>query len=705
LGFPSTINLQLQQYSGRGFNARGWGGTLSPHALLVDSSGNTKILDNTLSGPNAYQLISNKFYVDFPGDLLDRFHGNNSTTINSRGVLREDPNLTKVGSGQVTPLQIAIPSWNFLVKQYAGNNNQYQITYNFNMEEINSIPLPSLITSNNSTTISIHSEPNRKTQEYTTKFDGDASSSYFVVSGNDLVRSLEPKFGNGTVLNRHPFGDTRHYIVNGSTIPSNWYEISSNWTSNSSANRGTQQSFQSADCNTWWSGGQIATQALVDTAYFLVSGTTGFGGSISGTPQPNLSTRFGKLKSGVWERDETVWPNSKIGVQNYLGYPGDWDSGISLMNDGPYINKPDDGTIDRDNSHAIYKEPYFRHGNYTKFTKNYFSPNRLLPSSVMFGSLPSAVKRQRPWETLLFNPGPAAGSNHPSLISGAPDHILLDLFTIPLVDPYAISEPFSTSGRINLNTQILPFKYINRDTSLLGTFKGIRVPVISADDLGKTIPNYYRTDPFLYKMPSASFAAASTSVNEYIYHRPVDLITTIEGFRSRMQADNLFRSNTEICDMFLVPDLRNGGEHFLNSGLANPAPAINTGIYDPASLRNFWTAAGSGLKWSGLTGDNLRERPYALLYPLVTTKSNSYTVHVIAQTLQNSPQAADDQFIERDGSVTGEWQGSYLIERQLAQNEPGLIDYTQNSNPGPQNHPEHLHKIRVLQIRRFNPGT
>jgi hypothetical protein len=172
-----------------------------------------------------------------------------------------------------------------------------------------------------------------------------------------------------------------------------------------------------------------------------------------------------------------------------------------------------------------------------------------------------------------------------------------------------------------------------------------------------------------------------------------------------MDSDNLFRSSTEICDMFLVPDLRaSAGSHFLNSGLSSPAPNINTGTYNATNLRDFWTATGDGLKWSGLTGDNLRERPYALLYPLVTTKSNSYTVHVIAQTLQNSPQAADGQFIERDGAVTGEWQGSYLIERQLAQNDPGLMDYTQNSYPGPQNHPEHLHKIRILQTRRFNPG-
>ncbi len=34
---------------------------------------------------------------------------------------------------------------------------------------------------------------------------------------------------------------------------------------------------------------------------------------------------------------------------------------------------------------------------------------------------------------------------------------------MPVVEPYPISEPLSTAGRINMNYQIVPFTYINRD--------------------------------------------------------------------------------------------------------------------------------------------------------------------------------------------------------------------------------------------------
>ncbi len=75
----------------------------------------------------------------------------------------------------------------------------------------------------------------------------------------------------------------------------------------------------------------------------------------------------------------------------------------------------------------------------------------------------------RPWQTLLFCPNPASEANnsgapiHPgfgwtaSAATNAPpykippDHALLDFFTMPIVQPYAISEPFSTAGKVNMN--------------------------------------------------------------------------------------------------------------------------------------------------------------------------------------------------------------------------------------------------------------
>jgi hypothetical protein len=41
---------------------------------------------------------------------------------------------------------------------------------------------------------------------------------------------------------------------------------------------------------------------------------------------------------------------------------------------------------------------------------------------------------------------------------------------MPVVEPYSISVPLATSGKVNLNCQIAPFTYIRRDTALRGAF-------------------------------------------------------------------------------------------------------------------------------------------------------------------------------------------------------------------------------------------
>ena len=78
-----------------------------------------------------------------------------------------------------------------------------------------------------------------------------------------------------------------------------------------------------------------------------------------------------------------------------------------------------------------------------------------------------------PWQTLLFRPDIELarkaqidrdrqhyGSRYPR------DHLFMDMFWMPVVQPYAISEPFETKGKINMNYQILPFTYITRATAL-----------------------------------------------------------------------------------------------------------------------------------------------------------------------------------------------------------------------------------------------
>ena len=140
--------------------------------------------------------------------------------------------------------------------------------------------------------------------------------------------------------------------------------------------------------------------------------------------------------------------------------------------DGPYINKPDEGTTSGATG-TTDQTPYYT--NTDEFNApTFYSPNRQAHSPVLFGSLSTGVYRKRPWQTLLFRPDPSTDPlrRHPG--SFAPkDHLLLDLFTMPIVEPYAISEPFSTAGKVNMNYQIAPFGYIRRETAMRAALQSI----------------------------------------------------------------------------------------------------------------------------------------------------------------------------------------------------------------------------------------
>jgi hypothetical protein len=75
-----------------------------------------------------------------------------------------------------------------------------------------------------------------------------------------------------------------------------------------------------------------------------------------------------------------------------------------------------------------------------------------------------------------------------------------------------------------------------------------------------------------------------------------------------------------------------------------------------------------------MTGDNLREDPYNRIYPRITTKSNTFTVHYRVQVLKN-PAVSDTQaaqWTEGRGAVLAEYRGSSLIERYIDPNDPNL---------------------------------
>lgn len=365
----------------------------------------------------------------------------------------------------------------------------------------------------------------------------------------------------------------------------------------------------------------------------------------------------GKLVSAVTYQNE-VTPAVPRGLDGANGPdgPGDWDNGVGYLEDGPYVNKPDEGNI------ATGEGSYFGRGSFNVETGITYSPNRQVSSAVMFGSLPTGIysNPKRPWQTLCFTAHPAAGKNHRGLRMKPADHLFLDFFTMPIVEPYAISEPFSTAGKVNLNYQIAPFHYIRRDTALRAVLKSTLITAI---------PNN----------------AGQTYKKEHVggsFRKALNLEETMKGFERRLFSTNAvehrpFFSASEICEMSLVP-------------VGATLPNIDT----------FWSQ-------HQLTGDNAREYPYGHIYPRVTTKSNVFTVHVRVQTLQKLPGRWEVWDESRD-QVLAEHRGSTIIERYVDASAPPPTDEGRRRNmpdfaKDDKATLDEFYKFRIVSTRKFAP--
>jgi len=275
----------------------------------------------------------------------------------------------------------------------------------------------------------------------------------------------------------------------------------------------------------------------------------------------------------------------------------------------------------------------------------------------MFGSLPTGALNTppQPWQTLLFCKNPSAGSSHPGFAK-IHDHVFLDFFTMPVVEPYAISEPFSTAGKVNLNYQIAPFTYITRSTGVRGVMKSTRLMVI----------------------PSSSTNYKSTSSTS-LFRLSINRDQTLAGFDQRFAAPSMqgvynggtgpFRSASEICDMYLVP-----------TGAAL------------SSMSSFWSQY-------PFTGDNAREFPYGHIYERVTTKSNVYTIHMCVQVLRKTNQTNPAQWIEGLDTVASEYRGSSTVERYVDPSDATLPDFAAD----PTKSLDAYYKFRIINSKKFVP--
>ncbi|RYD72604.1 MAG: Verru_Chthon cassette protein A, partial [Verrucomicrobiaceae bacterium] len=395
-------------------------------------------------------------------------------------------------------------------------------------------------------------------------------------------------------------------------------------------------------------------------------------------PRGSLDTAYnvddGRLAAGVSthrsDRRPKV-PHDINGVKMINNNPGDWDRGLSKNVDGAFINKADEGNANFDyNRTGGTKLPYFLgYSGFEEAGPTFFSPNRLMPSAVMFGSLPTRVLEGDPWETLLFRPPVTiAGKPDHRGFDKVPDHYFLDLFHMPVVEPYAISEPFSTAGKINLNYEIAPFgyvkngsaSYIERKTGIHAVLKATKMLIVpnSARDGGHT------EDPL-------------GNSDRYRFH--IDRKQTLKVIQDRLDKQGLFKTASEICEIPLVPEGR---------GITNP---LN---YPWAS---FWN------NQNGLTGDNQRERPYAHIFPRLTTRSNVYTVYVRAQGIRKNPNAPADEFDPITDQVTGEYRGQTTIERYIDPNDPALRDYdpAKDGSGSGGGAVDRFYRFRIVNTKQF----
>lgn len=313
---------------------------------------------------------------------------------------------------------------------------------------------------------------------------------------------------------------------------------------------------------------------------------------------------------------------------------GDFDNGLAATMDGPYINAPDPGDS---RAAASGGTPYFE-GLDQPWVANpgTFSPYRHVASAMMLGSLPTGVLSNVPWQTLLFRPDPHRGTPAAHFGStGWPDHLVADFFRMPVVKPsssvdwnepmttWMPSDAFSTEGRININPQLIPFFHVQRTTALHALFKAQK----------------------LLALPDEAGPIFKTGAGVRPWRRHIDATETLRQWADRFASGDVFRTSSEIATQWLVPE----GVRLEN-------------------VPHFWAR-------HRLTGDNSKERPYANIYPHLTTKSLTYDLHIVAEPILKSLDTPADTFVSGTDSVGPRHRRSITIQGRIDPQHPGMPNY------------------------------
>jgi len=422
---------------------------------------------------------------------------------------------------------------------------------------------------------------------------------------------------------------------------------------------------------------------------------------------------------------------------------GDFDNGIANSRDGAYVNKPDEGNFHAANITRYNTTKFYRSGYFYEPWRNsddwrsgvYMTPNRMVSSPVMFGSLPTGVwpggavaptnalksvgfTDGKPWQTLLFHPYArahgtlgqpvTAGAGHPG-DNNPRDHYLLDLFFMPVVEPYAISEPLSVAGRLNLNYQIIPFTNITRATGMHALMKGEFMTTIPTNADVNNAKNYQQAATSGMWSSSGDRFWDETG-NRKFWHRPIDVTKTLYQFEQKFRHSatgsnhaaaryrGLFRSPSQICEMHLIPDVRNQSSDEADLTNVRGITASTSGTQLQTVMDQFWQNHAP-------TGDNTRERPYSNLYNRVTTRGNTFRVHMRAQVIRTTRSTAVDTVDPVKTAVLSEYRGSSLVERYIDPTDAStkIPDYAASTNPLSLPPLETFYKFRTLESKRFSP--
>ncbi len=393
------------------------------------------------------------------------------------------------------------------------------------------------------------------------------------------------------------------------------------------------------------------------------------------------------------------------GALNLDARPGDWNNGPGLIEDGPYISKPDLGNLDTERLATLAGGAggyFLRGGDFFSDEESVtLAPHRQISSAIAFGSLPTGVFPKgektdppRPWQTLLFCANPLsryteAGAeldpkDHFALATAPPDHALLENFWMPVMEPRPLSANFATEGKVNLNHQLVPFSYIQRATALHGALQGVRITA-------------------LHKTSERS--ADPTKVSALQHRYAVNATETVKGFNAlRFNLGDVFRSPSEICEMMLVPkrfgESEGDGDATQSSSHDYGAATPTTGLSHDKVIA-WWNGSAGGMDAFEVTGDNTREAPYAQLYPRLCTRSNVYQVHYRVQVLRKSRSTKPNEWDEIKDKIVSEQRGSAVIERYLDLKDSEIPDFATVSNADKAL--DDYYRYRIVSRQPFTP--